>query len=521
MTPPKFLKYFSDRLDSSAKILVLVTVTAVLTVTAIMVSADFIQERRMNVLREQAQAYTAALQIKIKNEEDYLQSIAALVDANSFVGFGQSAKRLMEDNPSYVNIELRDDMGTLIGRRASPTGPEAEPSNLRQQLPPGVLLSFLRANEQQKVLWAHSYSSVGKYSTEMIVPSKTNPSLWLVRIDPNYWLPPQSRIPLDSSIQVSMSDQLEISQDKALAMSTSLDLPGTKAYLQFNYKAKSNANFDGMTVLTATLGLLICVLLVHNAWDAKRHRDARETIAKQEMVLVKQGQLSTLGEVSTALAHELNQPLATIANYVAACEMRVKSQGYDDPILEEALSNARKQAMRAGEVVQSIRNYLKRRPNVTAGVEIEEILNELKPILLMSANEHQTKLTIETERNLSTRIDPALLEQVVLNFCRNGIDAMLETETSQRQLQIRAFSYPSDDGTEWMRIDVSDAGHGVHDDHAPRLFESFFSTKENGMGIGLGLCRSVAESYGGRIQWQNNPQGGATFSLLLPKAQPA
>jgi C4-dicarboxylate-specific signal transduction histidine kinase len=239
------------------------------------------------------------------------------------------------------------------------------------------------------------------------------------------------------------------------------------------------------------------------------------------MVLVKQGQLSTLGEVSTALAHELNQPLATIANYVAACEMRVKSQGYDDPILEEALSNARKQAMRAGEVVQSIRNYLKRRPNVTAGVEIEEILNELKPILLMSANEHQTKLTIETERNLSTRIDPALLEQVVLNFCRNGIDAMLETESSQRQLQIRAFSYPSDDGTEWMRIDVSDAGHGVHDDHAPRLFESFFSTKENGMGIGLGLCRSVAESYGGRIQWQNNPQGGATFSLLLPKAQPA
>ncbi len=66
-----------------------------------------------------------------------------------------------------------------------------------------------------------------------------------------------------------------------------------------------------------------------------------------------------------------------------------------------------------------------------------------------------------------------------------------------------------------------DAGHGVHEDHASRLFESFFSTKENGMGIGLGLCRSVAESYGGRIQWHNNPQGGATFSLLLPKSQPA
>jgi len=521
MTPPNFFKYLTDRLDSSAKILVLVTVTAILTVTALMVSADFIHERRMNILRDEAQAYTAALQIKIKNEEDYLQSIAALADANSFVGFGQSAKRLMDANPSYLNIELRDDAGNLVGRRVSPLGPEAEPSSLRQQLPPAVLLSFMRANEQKKVLWAHSYSSAGKYSAEMLVPSKTNHSVWLIRIDPTFWLPPKSGVPIGANIQVTMSDQLELKQDKSLFMARSLELPGTKAYLLFTYIASSNTNFDGMTVLTATLGLLLCVLLVYFARDAKRHRDARETIAKQEMVLVKQGQLSTLGEVSTALAHELNQPLATIANYVAACEMRVKTQGYDDPILAEALSNARKQAMRAGEVVQSIRNYLKHRPNVTAAVDIEEILNELRPILLMSANEHQTALRIEAEKNLSTRVDPALLEQVVLNFCRNGVDAMLGVPSAQRHLHIHAWSDRSEEGKDWIRIDVVDSGHGVHEDHAPRLFESFFSTKENGMGIGLGLCRSVAESYGGRIQWRNNPQGGATFSLLLPKVQPA
>lgn len=521
MTPPNFLKYFSDRLDSSAKVLVLVIVTAVLTVTAIMVSADFIHERRMNVLRDQAQAYTAALQARIKDEEDHLQSIAALEDANNFVGFGQRAKRLMEENPSYVNIELRDDAGTLIGRRAAPTNPEVEPSNLRQQLPPAVLLSFLRANEQQKVLWAHSYSALGKYSAEMIVPAKNNQSLWLIRIDTSYWASPKSGIPLDANIQVSTSEQQGINPNNALSISTPLDLPGTKSYLLFTYVAAANSSFDGMTVLTATLGLLLCVLLVHYAMDAKRHRDARETIARQEMVLVKQGQLSTLGEVSTALAHELNQPLATIANYVAACEMRVKSQGYDDPILEEALTNARKQAMRAGDVVQSIRNYLKRRPNVMTTVNADEILRELEPILMMTAKEHQTKLTIQAEKNLCARIDPALLEQVILNFCRNGMDAMLGVEDAQRTLEILAASHTSDDGRAWMKIEVKDVGHGVQEENAPRVFESFFTTKENGMGIGLSLCRSVAESYGGRIQWRNNPQGGATFSLLLPKVKPA
>jgi dihydropteroate synthase len=222
--------------------------------------------------------------------------------------------------------------------------------------------------------------------------------------------------------------------------------------------------------------------LVHNAWDAKRHRDARETIAKQEMVLVKQGQLSTLGEVSTALAHELNQPLATIANYVAACEMRVKSQGYDDPILEEALSNARKQAMRAGEVVQSIRNYLKRRPNVTAGVEIEEILNELKPILLMSANEHQTKLTIEAEKHLS---EGAYFLDLGGYSSRPGAEHVSEKEEAARVLPaVKALANEFPEA--FISVDtfrsgvaqksVNEGAHLINDISAGQLDERMFET---------------------------------------------
>jgi two-component system sensor histidine kinase DctS len=173
--------------------------------------------------------------------------------------------------------------------------------------------------------------------------------------------------------------------------------------------------------------------------------------------------------------------------------------------------------MRAGEVVQSIRSYLKRKPNVTKTVDVKEMLHELEPILLLSAKEHQTEMTIQSENNLCARIDPALLEQVVLNLSRNGLEAMVDVQASLRRLQIHAHTHTSRNGSVWLRIDVRDVGHGISDDSAQSLFESFFTTKSQGMGIGLSLSRSVAESYGGRIRWANNAEGGATFSLFLPK----
>lgn len=517
MKPQKILTYFSDRLDNSAKLLVLMAVTVALTSLAIVLSADFVHERRMNALRVSAQNYTAQIKAKIKDEEEKILSVSSLEKANDFLTFGQRSKRLMEENESYLRIELRDDSGMLLAQRESASSKEIWSPTGRQQLPPSVLLSFLRANEQQKVYWAHSYSPSGNSTPEMVVPARGHDSLWIVRVDPNYWLPEKSGVALESNILVSFSEQPPTLLPQALAASEALDLPGIRSHLVFTYVAASHLKFDTTTWVLAVLGLVLCFLLVRYALDLKRHRIAQETISRQEMALVKQSQLSTLGEVSTALAHELNQPLATIANYVAACEMRMKSQGYEDPVLADALLNARKQAMRAGEVVQSIRNYLKRRPNVMTRVDVKEMMVELAPILELSAKEHQVQLSIQNEEALCARIDPALLEQVVLNLCRNGIEAMADVPASARRLRIEGYTHTSRNGSVWVRIDVKDAGHGVADKDAHSVFESFFTTKAEGMGIGLSLCRSVAESYGGRIRWTNNAEGGATFSLFLPK----
>lgn len=517
MKPQKILTYFSDRLDNSAKLLVLVVVTVALTSLAIVLSSSFVKERRMNELHASAQKYTAQVKAKIKDEEEKILSIASLDKANDFVTFTQRAKRLMEENPGYVRIELRDDSGMLLAQRESANSKEIWSPTGRQQLPPSVLLSFLRANEQQKVYWSHSYSPSGQSTPEMILPVRDFGVLWIVRVDTNFWLPPQSGIDLSPSIQVRFSEQAPTLIPHSLTSTDALDLPGINSHLVFTYASTTAITFDSTSWILAILGLVLCILLIKYALDIKRHRMAQETIARQEMALVKQSQLSTMGEVSTALAHELNQPLATIANYVAACEMRVKSQGYEDPVLADALLNARKQAMRAGEVVQSIRNYLKRRPNVMTAVDVKEMLRELEPILMLSAKEHQTQMTIHCEKNLRARIDPALLEQVVLNLSRNGLEAMVNVDADLRRLKIDAYTHTSGNGTIWVRIDVEDCGHGVSDQDAQSVFESFFTTKSEGMGIGLSLCRSVAESYGGRIRWRNNEKNGATFSLFLPK----
>ena len=354
MKPQNFLNYFSDRLDNSAKVLVLVAVTVALTSLAIVLSASFVQERRMNELNASAQRYTSQIKAKLRDDEEKILSIASLDKANDFVTFSQRAKRLMEENPSYVRIELRDEAGMLIAQREASSSKEIWAPNSRQQLPPSVLLSFLRANEQQKVFWAHSYSPSGQSTPEMVVPARGHDVLWIVSVDTRQWLPANTGIDLSPNAHVSYSEQMPTALTNSLAIANPLDLPGINSHLVFTYVNGSGLTFDTTSWTLAVLGLVLCFLLVRYALDLKRHRLAQETISRQEMALVKQSQLSTMGEVSTALAHELNQPLATIANYVAACEMRMKSQGYEDPILADALLNARKQAMRAGEVVLSL-----------------------------------------------------------------------------------------------------------------------------------------------------------------------
>jgi signal transduction histidine kinase len=511
------LEYFRHRLDNNVKILGLIVLTVSLTIAAVVASSNFVQQRQRNELNEAAVQYTKELSKHIKATEEKILSIASHEDKSAVKTFQKNAFALMKNQKGAFRMELRSSSGGLLVYKEDQALDERLISGNRKELPAAVYLNFIRAQEQQRIFWAHSFTPFGQMTLELVAPFRLLPeTLWVTRFDPLGWLPPASGIAMPQDIEVSFADPLSARTPSASVVTT-LDLLGTDVQLVFSHKNTNALGIDVISLMLAGSGILLLVMLVSYAFESRRNRIAQETIAKQEAALAKQGQLSILGELSTTLAHELNQPLATIANFVAACEMRVKSQGIDDPILLDSLANARQQAMRAGEVVQSIRNYLRKRPNVAATVDISESIELLRPILELSAKEGSSQLRLSHEGEVITRIDPALLEQVIMNLARNAFDAMKDKPVDQRVLMIHSYIHTSQNGSQWCRVDLVDRGHGISQESSEQLFESFFTTKKEGMGIGLSLCRSVAETYGGRVRWKNNPEGGATFSLILPK----
>jgi signal transduction histidine kinase len=521
MKAPELINRLFNQLDNSFKILLLVVSIVSLTGFALALSSSVVQQVQHSELLDSAQHYTQELKSQLQSKEELLQQFADNEANNTFIEFGLAAKHLLEKDPSLLRLELRTDTGVLIAQRESANGKEMWGPSSRQQLPPAVLLNFLRATEQHKTYWAHSHAPSGQSAAELIIPSREKKTIWIARFNTAHWMPEHSGIAISPNIQVSLLEHAPENIDAQNTTSLNLGLSGTNTHLLFNYASTPAWQFNGVSLLLAVLGLSLCLLLVSYALDTRRYKSAREIIARQETALAKQNQLSTMAEISTTLAHELNQPLATIANYVATCEMLARTKGYDDPNLTQALSQARKEALRAGEVVQSIRNHLKRGQRVTTLINLETMVKSLQPVIGLLAKEHQSRINLELKTGLFAEVDAILLEQVIMNFCRNGFDAMLNTPTQRRELVIKTSEHKSSNGLMWARIDVKDHGHGISQTQSEKLFESFYSTKPQGMGIGLNLCRSVAESYGGRVRWKNNADQGATFSLLLPLAKPS
>jgi two-component system sensor histidine kinase DctS len=339
----------------------------------------------------------------------------------------------------------------------------------------------------------------------------------VAHISTHHFLPPESGIPIGKDIRVEFETSVPENLLSNNALALPLDLNGLNTHLIYSLTTFNKSVPNYSFFLVSLLGISLCVLVISYSNETKKNRLMQVRLSEQEMTLAKQAQLSTLGEISTTLAHELNQPLATITNYIATCEIRLQQLGFQDNVLNKALNDARGQTLRAGEVVQSIRNYLKKGSVVKATVEVEEAIDRLQPIIHALTKEKRSTLKIELEPNISIRIDPALFEQIVLNLCKNALDAMSEVTPAKRYLLIRSWSEIDKYEKKWAHIDVVDNGHGISEENSKKLFEAFFTTKSEGMGIGLSLSRSVAESHGGKIVWANNPEGGATFSIILPQ----
>ena len=245
--------------------------------------------------------------------------------------------------------------------------------------------------------------------------------------------------------------------------------------------------------------------------DVTRRQQTEQRLQELQSELVQVSRLTAMGEMASTLAHELNQPLSAIANYMKGSRRLI--QGATDErfaLVKEALDKAADQAMRAGQIIRRLREFVARGESEQQLESISRMIEEASALALVGAKEMGIRVRFNFDREHDLALaDKVQIQQVVLNLMRNAIDAM--TETKRRELTVSVE--PADGGM--VEISVADTGSGITEEVARQLFQPFFTTKVHGMGVGLSICRTIVESHGGRIGMRPNPQGGAIFYFTL------
>jgi signal transduction histidine kinase len=222
------------------------------------------------------------------------------------------------------------------------------------------------------------------------------------------------------------------------------------------------------------------------------------------------------------VAHELNQPLTAISNYCSGMVSRVKAQNLSEEELIKALEKTAHQAQRAGQIIQRIRTFVKRSEPNRALSDVTAIVAEAVELAGIELRRRQVRLTqVVAARLPAINVDPILIEQVLINLMRNAAESidLAQRPLTQRDVELKVL--PSQqEGQQVLVFSVTDTGRGLAPEVMNRLFEAFFSTKAEGMGIGLNLCRSIVESHQGRMQAENLYNGteitGCRFSFWIP-----
>ena len=251
--------------------------------------------------------------------------------------------------------------------------------------------------------------------------------------------------------------------------------------------------------------------------DISDRKDAEELARQQQEKLHASARLATMGEISSMLAHELNQPLAAISSYTTGALNllgRAADSGapLDPAILKPALEQASVQARRAGQIIRSVHEFVKKREPERQAVHIASLVDDIGALIEMQASKYFVAIQISmTEALPAVSADRMMLEQVLLNLTRNAIEAMQDVAPERRVLRIAAVHEVGH-----VTVTVIDQGHGIAPDVAERLFSPFFSTKAEGMGMGLSICRTAIEFHGGTLTHAANPGGGTIFKFALP-----
>jgi len=250
--------------------------------------------------------------------------------------------------------------------------------------------------------------------------------------------------------------------------------------------------------------------------DISAKKEAEKRIRSQENELAHVARLSMMGELATGLAHEINQPLAAIAAYAEGAAMRIRGDKIDGERLVQVVERISADAHRAGEVVRRLRRFVHKREPDRSQIDVNELVADVVQFVATDVRRRDVTIGFDLEKDLPPLMcDSIAIQQVLLNLILNGCDAMEKNSPAERQLFVRTFS--GDERT--VEVAIEDRGLGFSEQQAEQVFEAFFTSKEDGLGMGLAISRSIIESHGGRIWATSNTGLGATFHFSLPVAE--
>ena len=273
---------------------------------------------------------------------------------------------------------------------------------------------------------------------------------------------------------------------------------------------------------------LITAVGKHTGWmsavlDLSAQRRAEELSRAGQERLQASARLATVGEMASLMSHELNQPLAVIASYASGSLnlLQIPPPGADPATLHDlrtALARIAEQAGRAGKVIHSVRDLVRQRSTARAAVAPRALFDAVLPLVQLQARKLGASVHVDVPAGLpAVWCETTMIEQVLLNLARNGLQAMAEV-SEPRVLRLQARALPAPAAVEFS---VADSGEGISEAVAGQLFTPFFTTKDEGMGLGLSLCRTVVEQHGGALRHQPRSPRGTVFSFTLPQARDA
>lgn len=253
--------------------------------------------------------------------------------------------------------------------------------------------------------------------------------------------------------------------------------------------------------------------LLSTVFDITQRKLMQQEVAQLRKALAHRGRLSMLGEMAAGIAHELNQPLTAIASRCGAIKRRIGSDKPDLVKISAALESIETQALRSGEIIKQMRALVEAKNQQHQAIDIAGLLDTCLNFINSEGLVKRVVIATDIAAQLpQVSGDPIQIQQVVLNLIRNAGDAMRHLKPAHRHLMVSAMQH--DD--RYVQISISDSGHGISRQREAHLFESFFTTKDEGMGMGLSICRKIVEAHHGKIWFSRNAEQGVTFHFTLP-----